>query len=299
MSRRPTVPVRREPRPPRRASRPAPPAAFVPASRPAPSPHPAPSPPPARPSPAVATSRRVPVVTDRSTERFAERARRVRRVRARPVLTVLLVAVVSGVLAWVVLASSLLAVRDVGVTGAERVDLAGVRAVAESAVGTPLARVDTDALTADVERFPQVASADVVRVWPGSLEVRLTERVPVAAVPEDGGVVLVDSEGVELALADAPPADLPVLDVDPGPDAATSRRAAAAVMGGLPPDLRGDVEQVGASSPEDVRLRLRDGAEVVWGGATQGRLKARVLEVLRQQGAAVYDVSAPRTPVTR
>jgi cell division protein FtsQ len=47
-----------------------------------------------------------------------------------------------------------------------------------------------------------------------------------------------------------------------------------------------------------VRLELLDGAQVVWGSASDNELKAAVLATLLQVGASTYDVSTPETPIT-
>jgi cell division protein FtsQ len=109
----------------------------------------------------------------------------------------------------------------------------------------------------------------------------------------------VDDEGVVVAHQEQPPPDLPLVQVDVDTAGAGALRAASAVLSALPPDLRGQVQQVGATSPDDVRMTLRGGGEVVWGSAADSELKARVLQALRSQPADVYDVSSPLTPVTR
>ena len=62
--------------------------------------------------------------------------------------------------------------------------------------GTPLARVDTDAVAARVGALPPVASVEVSRSWPGTLVIDVTERSPVAAVATPTGFVLLDAAGV-------------------------------------------------------------------------------------------------------
>jgi cell division protein FtsQ len=217
----------------------------------------------------------------------------------RVVTAAVAVLAVAGLAGWAVLVSPLLAVREVGVVGAERIDPSAVTELAAPTVGTPLARVDTAAVETRVLGLPLVKDVDVVRAWPRTLEVRLVERVPIAAVPAGGAFHLVDAEAVIVAEVADVPADLPIVDVDLGVSAAGALRAAASVLTALPEDLRADVEQLGAGTPDDVRMRLRDGGEVVWGAPTDSELKSRVLQALRSQEADVYDVSAPLTPVTR
>lgn len=256
---------------------------------------------PSAPAAGGRASRHGPLVPG-SAARFAARARVARRLSWRPVLLVLAVTALLAGVAWAVLASPLLAVREVGVVGNDRVPRDQVVALAEAAVGTPLARVDTRALEEDVAALPLVKEVDVVRAWPGTLEVRLVERVPVAAVPAGEGFALVDLEAVVVAHQDDAPPDLPVLDVDVSGDPDASGRALAAAVGvvtALPAELAADVASVGAVSRDHVRLTMRDGAVVVWGSADDNALKAEVLQALRGQPAEVYDVSAPLVPVTR
>src|SRR5690349_23484566 len=100
-----------------------------------------------------------------------------------------------------------------------RVEIVGVRYLAPSDVVKRLA-VDTTAsvwtdlgpLARRVERDPLVASATVERRLPGTLVVRVVEKVPVALVPARGGFRAYDRAGLALPLEPSRVAvDLPVL----------------------------------------------------------------------------------------
>lgn len=239
------------------------------------------------------------VVSLSSARRFARRARARRLLAWRPVLAVLGVGAVVAALTWVVLESSLLVVDRVEVVGAQRQDADQVRSAVAGAVGVQLARVDTGDIERRVAALPVVRTAEAVRVWPSTLEVRLVERVPVAAVPDVTGFVLVDRTGAPVVARAEPPGDLPVVEVNLRIAAPGTLPAVLQVMDDLPSALRADVERVGATSPDSVSMQLRGGQSVVWGGPDDAALKARVLDVLLTQEAEVYDVSSPRTPVTR
>ncbi|GAA2038125.1 hypothetical protein GCM10009756_33530 [Pseudokineococcus marinus] len=249
---------------------------------------------------AVLGRRRAAAPSTDTARRFAERARARRRLALRPLLAVLAVLVVVAGLAYVLLWSPLLVVREVGVVGLERLERPAVAELVEPAVGTPLARVDTAALEEAVEQVPLVETATVARVWPSGLEVRVVERVPVAAVADPaGGYSVVDRTGLTVLHEAEVPTDVPLVAVDlvsarPGTVEAVTR-----VLDGLPPDLREQVATAGGTSPDDVVLDLRSGARVVWGGAEETPVKADVLLALLQRPAAVYDVSSPAAPVTR
>ncbi len=307
MSPRPTRPVRRpapEPVDPPRVPRARP--------RPGPAARPAVSPPVtgrqaaarsaatsgASSRPTIAPSR-ARVVSTASVRRFADRARRRRWATWRPLLLAASVLAVATALGWVVLASPWLEARQVQLVGGERLGLADVEALAAPDLGRPLARVDTGAIEARIEELPVVADAQVLRVWPSTLEVRVTERVPVAAVATDAGIALVDAEGVQMATAPEPPADLPLVSAATVVAGDRPLQAASEVLEQMPPGLRAQVAGTEALTPDSVTLTLRSGSTVVWGSNEDGARKAAVLTVLLQTPAEVYDVSAPGTPVTR
>lgn len=278
------------------------------AAQPVPGPVPAPPPPVPPADPAAATTQpRLPAahalyrarVSAGSVRRFAERARRRRLRAALPLLVAagLLVALV--VAAWVVLGSPWLRADEVRVDGAQRVQQAEVDAALGDQLGRPLARVDTGAVEERLEQLSQVRSVQVVRDWPSTLEVRLTERVPVAAVPGEAGFALVDDAGVVVETVPEPPAGLAVVSEETVAAGGEALEAAVAVLQTMPDDLRATVAGTSAATPDSVTLALTSGAQVVWGSADESDRKAAVLRILLARPAQVYDVSAPGTPVTR
>lgn len=209
-----------------------------------------------------------------------------------------------GLLCWLVLASSLLALDEdaVDVTGTGTTTSVATQEVYERIaphVGAPLARLDTQAVAADVETITAVRGVQVHRSWPTGLTVAVEARIAVAAARGDDGVELLDVDGVVLGHSDDEPADLPVVTV-PLDDEATARtlEAVLEVLATLPDDLRADVATAGAARPGAIELELADGATVRWGDAHESELKAAVLEVLREDPAEVYDLTVPRAPTT-
>ncbi|WP_426566631.1 cell division protein FtsQ/DivIB [Angustibacter sp. McL0619] len=247
-------------------------------------------------------STRTTTVRESGTEtsaRFEARARAARWRSRRPVLVAVLVAMVLVAVAALAYFGPVLVVRSVQVRGldgpaADQV----VRAVGDL-TGTPLAQVDTGAVGDRVRRVPAVASVEVRRGWPSTLQLVVRPRVAVAAVPATGvGYRLVDASGVAFAKVARAPAGVPVIDVPVGVKAADTLGAALTVLDALPPALRSRVSRVSADSPDDVRMRL-GAATVVWGSGDDSELKARVLTALTKHKAKVYDVSSPSTPVLR
>lgn len=235
--------------------------------------------------------------------RLAERRRALRRLRWRTIAIVAAAVLAVAAVVYLVLFSPVLALRaqEVRITGAsDLVEVDQIHDLLAAHDGQPLVRLDTTALAREVEQVTGVLSANLVREWPHGVQVQITPRIPVATVPEDGEYLVLDGDAVELQVTAEPREDLPLVEVEVGTEtSAASLEAVVTVLGALPPELFEQVGAAGAASPDQVELELTDGAVVVWGSAEENELKAAVLTTLRQVPAEVYDVSAPRNPITR
>lgn len=208
-----------------------------------------------------------------------------------------LVALVAAVL--VLLFTPVLGVRAVHVTGNHVLSARQVRQAAGIAPGTPMLRLDTNAVVSRIAALRPVASARVSRSWPSTVDIAITERTPVAVYRDGGDRWLVDRHGVPyLRVADRAgvPRGLPTIDLPKvGPhDAAT--RAVVAVATALPRSLRTRVKTITASEQGDVRFTLHDGRQVKWGSAEESARKAAVLKVLLTRKGHVYTVISPDLP---
>ena len=190
-------------------------------------------------------------------------------------------------------ASPAFAVRTVVVDGGSAQVAAAVQQRLGGLVGTPLALVDPAAVRRAVAAVPQVETYAAASLPPGTLQVRIVERVPVGQVRRGADWALVDAAGVVLATSTVRLPGRPALVV------ATGGRAFAAVVAvlrTLPAAVAGRVTSVTATGPDDVRLRLDSGLRVVWGGSGDGAAKSGALTAALRpaaRGATVVDVSAP------
>jgi cell division protein FtsQ len=235
-----------------------------------------------------------------SQARFDARAARVRR---RPWLLVAGFAVVLALLAggaWLLELSSVLVTRSVRVEGVPRGDVPGILGRAAVPMGTPLARVDTGAISRRVIQEPALAKVTVSRSYPQTILISVTRRVPVLAVRNpQGQVQVVDSQGVAYATVTAPPKGVPLIDTVEDPSSMESLRAAMTVLRALSSAQRQQVTAIKVLGPNMVTFRLGT-VSVVWGGASEPELKVKVLTaLLSQKDVGTIDVSAPRTPVIR
>jgi cell division protein FtsQ len=198
-------------------------------------------------------------------------------------------------LVWLVFFSSVLAVTAVEVAGAEVLEESDVRQAAGVPLGRPLATVPLEAVAARVEGLAPVAAVEVTRSWPDRVRIAVVEREAVAVVERDDSFVGVDAEGVLFRSYPSLPAGLPVVRIS----AATRTEAlaeAARVVDALPADLATRVDHLAVRSVDDITLQLRNRRTVVWGSADASADKARVLTLLLDRKARVYDVSVPGQP---
>ena len=208
---------------------------------------------------------------------------------------------------WFLWAGPVLAVGTVQVDGAGALSADEVRQAAGIDVGTPLLRVDVEAVEARVARLPQIAAVEVTRGWPQSVVITVVERVPVAVVGKAGRRSLVDEDGVlfDTITGAAPPGVVPLEVADPGPGDPSTMAALQALIA-LPGEVRDEIDGATVTGPEDITLALTDGTLVRWGGPAESRTKASVLTALLGrvadgdlEPAGTIDLSTPDAVVLR
>jgi len=102
-------------------------------------------------------------------------------------------------------------VRNIRVEGLHYLDTERVIRTSGLAVGEDLFRVDEARARQALLLEPRIAEVRIARVWPRSLDIRVTERTPVMLV-EHGVPWEIDSAGVLLPpLADGVEADVPMI----------------------------------------------------------------------------------------
>jgi cell division protein FtsQ len=219
------------------------------------------------------------------------------------------VAVIAALLAGIVAAavySPWLAVRTVTVEGARMLSPDQIKAALAPLQGKPLPQIGDEEVSGLLRPLVQVKAVTTEARPPSTLQVRITERVPVALVKQADVFALVDVDGVQLSTTPDPASvKLPVIDGGGGALPQDLFHAITAVLGALPPDVLARLSDASAKSVDAVELRLVDGQTIVWGNAGEKDLKARVLAALLKVPAdpknpvRIYDVSVPRHPVTR
>lgn len=231
-----------------------------------------------------------------ATDRISLRRRKGRRRLWLRVGIIAAVAALLGAGGWLVFGSPVLAVRDVAISGVKVATPEDVRGLAEVPIGLPLAQVDLDAIAARVSGLPPVRSVRVLRSWPNTISIEVTERTALYAIETPGGYWIADEQGV-IFRSDTEPGKLVVASVPSGDPRLI--RDLGTVLGALPGDLRGRVRQISAATADSITLKLSGGLTIVWGSAEASELKAQVIVPLLKQKGKEYDVSAPSNPTVR
>ncbi len=238
--------------------------------------------------------------------------------RARKLLyTAAALAIIAVLYVVLVFFSPLLATQKITVRGASLLETTQVEQKLEPLRGVPLTRIDEKKVRELLGQDNVIRSVQVESRPPHELVVTLKERTAVAVVKQGDTYHTVDSDGVSLLeSATQPDTSVPLVRFS-GDDPKTSAefRTISTALSAMPSELLAQVKEAGATSTSSITLTLRDNTTVQWGTAEESELKAKVLLSLRQaiakraqeetssetqtQKVTVYDVSAPRVPVTR
>jgi cell division protein FtsQ len=200
--------------------------------------------------------------------------------------------------------SSLVAVRQVQISGVDGAQGAPVRAALEQAARSMTTlHVRHDALDTAVAPFPIVKRLEVSSGFPHTLRIHVVTNVAVGVLVAEGRRVAVTSDGTLLRDAGAPAA-LPEIFVRSLPVGErveqAAARAAVAALAAAPAALRTRVEGIVTSPAHGLALQLAHGPVLWFGDATRLDAKwaavAAVLADPQSQGASSIDVSAPERP---
>src|SRR5437763_4977510 len=230
-------------------------------------------------------------------QRLRARPDRHKEIRRRWVALLSVLAVVAGV--YLLYFSSMLGVQEVSVLGARSVPADQIRAVAAVPMEKPMLRLDTDEIRDRVAQMPGIATVEVSRSWPDTVEITVTERTAIAffdSGPGGDGIHLVDGGGVVYKTVHARPAGLPELKLPKVSADDPVTRAVTSVLGVIPEQLLKQVTTATARTPASVEFTLTSGKIVRWGTADQTERKAKVLAALLTQDGKIYDVAAPELP---
>lgn len=232
-------------------------------------------------------------------------ARRWARLR-RTLLGLLLLVLIAG--AVVLERSERLAVARIDVVGLERLSRDEVVEATGIVLGDPILRIRMGRAATAVGELPLVRTARVERAGPTVIRIAVEERRPVLVAVGRGRRVLLDRDGVVVAVGEED--GLPVIELAVRPpdvgravvdDAALANAHRAWV--GLSGPLRAEVVRLRAPDAEGLELVLTSGVRVRFGRAEDLAAKVRALGAVLADtagsGVTVIDVRVPAVPTVR
>jgi cell division protein FtsQ len=199
--------------------------------------------------------------------------------------------------------SSLVAVRQVGITGVSGPDAARIRmALTLSARNMTTLDVRLGQLRTAVAPYPVVKNLTVSTQFPHGLRIRVSEQLPVGALVAGGRAVAAAGDGT--LLRDIGTASLPAIPVDslPAGSQVTDPVAldALALLADTPPRLLSRIGQVTDVPPHGLVVALRSGPSLYFGDDSDLNAKwaaaAAVLGDPSSAGATYIDVTDPARP---
>jgi cell division protein FtsQ len=251
--------------------------------------------------------RKIPKLDQSTAKQIREQARRFQgqsRQRKVIALSILSSIVILFLLVVATLVTPMLAVEKIKITGLNKVSEKSVLAAVKGNIGKPLALVNQQEIADQLSKFKLIESISIISELPHTLHIAVAERQPIAIVDVDGNSVLYDAAAVNLGAASYSDKYPRVL-INDDPKNSKAFGLAIDVLLALPVDLLDRVAVIDAKTKDDVRLQLRgySAQMIVWGDASQGTLKSKVLAALianqKQSDRVTYDVSSPSAPVVR
>ena len=200
--------------------------------------------------------------------------------------------------------SPALAIKEIYVTGTERIKPELIAKALQGHIGTPLPLLDEKSVAASLSSFALIESFSATAIPPNGLQVKISERQAISVVEIDGERWLYDPAGVRVAKASGSD-ELPEIQISEEPRNSQRFRNAIDVLMALPEDLLHQVEFIEARTKDDVQMSLRSSRDqkIIWGDSSESVLKSKVLQALmanhRKTQSVTLDVSSPNAPVLR
>lgn len=229
---------------------------------------------------------------------------RLRRPRLRTLLLVAVLATLIGAGWFWLRDSSLVAVKNVTVTGIVGGQSADITDALEEAAGSMTTlHVREEALRAAVEPFSIVKDIEVTTDFPNAMRIHVISNVAVGAVEAGGRATPVTADGTLLRDVTAA-ASLPRVPLHGTPTGSRLTEGEAlralAALGVAPPSLRSRIERVAVTREHGLELQLTNGPALWFGGGERLLAKwaaaSAVLADPEAAGASYVDVSAPSRP---
>ena len=209
-----------------------------------------------------------------------------------------------GLLVAVLTFSPILAVKEISVSGTERIDASEIEKALKPHLGTPLPLLNQNEISESLSGFEVIESFSATALPPNGLKISIIERQPICIIESGGEAFIYDPAGIRIAKAKA--VDIfPKVLIEGVPASSLRFQNAISVLMSMPSKLLVEIAVIDAKSQDNVSMVLRTSKNqrIVWGDSSESALKSKVLEALmknhKKSQSVTFDVSSPNAPVVR
>lgn len=213
--------------------------------------------------------------------------------------------------AYVLARSSVFEVREIRVSGNSAVPRERLVSVSGINPGENIFKLDLKASAEKLKTIPAIKSVEMSRKLPTAVEIKVSERRPVALLPVEAGFIQVDEEGIYLQKGDIAANQLPVVTgvkfslPEPGGRVKSDTLdAVLEVVKGIPQGLLPVLSEVNMDGDQAVAYTM-DGIQCRLGTPTdlqqKGEVFMKVLDELKVKGKRIeyIDLSYKGSPVVK
>ena len=194
----------------------------------------------------------------------------------------------------------LFAVKQIVVTGTDRLEAERLATSLETLIDKPLTMISTEDVAKLLAGYELIETFALQAEPPSTLRVKIRERQPLVILTLSGQNFMFDAAGVRIAQATSGDS-YPLLKFQGNPQQDPRFKHAVELLLGLPLETYQGIQSLSVSEQLTSQFTLRDGGiDVFWGSNSDPLLKAEVLDsLLKTSGERLsrVDVSSPNAPV--
>lgn len=189
------------------------------------------------------------------------------------------------------------------------VDTPSVDATAQKLLGQPLYFSHTREIETALRNVKGVDNVSITKKFPNQVDIKIIAFTPQAIVKDKAGILkVVARTGAILGTIPKPVEGLPIINIDDAVSDKTLTQAAILqglqVLHQIPPVIHSTLVEMSAFNQDSVTTKSANGLTIIWGNASNMRLKVAVVEHIVvnkaiMKGKSVIDVSVPDKPIVK
>lgn len=245
----------------------------------------------------------------KSRAETAKKEKKAKRTRLHFVIGAIL-AVFALVFGYRLANSAYFAISRIEVTNNQRISAQRVSEISGVSIGQSLLTVSSLKVNEKVKQEPWIRKVDIIRKLPNVLELKVSERVPIAMLGAANGRFLMDRDSVVIALAQGE--TLPIIVAEGVKNAEVNKRVDNAqfqvglsYIASMPEQMQRQMQEVRVDSQNKIIAMTTGGTQINYGDLEDVDKKNYVLNVfltkakVERQKFETIDLRVPANPVVK